>query len=155
MATFRFRAAAALEARAKQEQAASLVFSQCEALLRGGEARHAEAEQVRQRAVDDDAAAARAGMNAVARDWHRNWITTTSAVVGHLHTEVERLGADAARAKRAWQDARRRRLVLERLRDRAWRRFQVAEHRRDMKTMDELAQVRFGIVAAEQRRTGV
>jgi flagellar biosynthesis chaperone FliJ len=46
--------------------------------------------------------------------------------------------------------SRRRRLALERLRDRAWRRYAEAERREENRAMDELARIRF--VMAEPER---
>ena len=43
----------------------------------------------------------------------------------------------------ACEDARRRRLTLERLRERALRRHRVAEQRREVKELDELARARY------------
>jgi len=143
MKTFRFRAAVALDVRRRQEEAAEALLRRAEADWSSARA-HWELSRVRVgEATGQLASTARGGAEGHVLTWHRNWI------VG-LQTEVERSGQVAAQmavvasqALRVWQTARRRRLVLERLRDRAWERHRQAENREELKLIDELARTRY------------
>ncbi|MEZ5316918.1 MAG: flagellar export protein FliJ [Vicinamibacterales bacterium] len=149
MARFRFRAAAALELRQQQEQAAAATLAQEEGRLR--EIAHARDEVDRTRADARRAAVtqARAGTDAAAIEWHRNWILGLGVTIVRLTEDLERQAAVVGHAEQAWREARRRRLALEKMRDRALRRFQQAEARIEMKDMDELARLRFLAAAAD------
>jgi flagellar export protein FliJ len=142
VAAFRFRAAAALDIRPKEEDAAAIALARAESDWRAAEAR-ADLTRVTLHAAErraDDAA--RAGASGAELDWHRNWTLGLAATIVRLDADVKRLAADMGRARTLWQDARRRRLALERLRDRMWRRFLAAEHAHELKQMDELARLR-------------
>lgn len=143
MPAFRFRAAAALELRRKQETDAATELAKLEALLRAAEARVSDTETQRQRAQDDQRDVERRGTDAGTLAWHRHWITRLAAAIDALRAEVEAQAQVVRQAEQRWRDARRRRLALERMRDRAWRRHQQAEQREELKVIDELARLRF------------
>jgi flagellar FliJ protein len=150
MQAFRFRATVALEHRRRQEEAAETTLARAEAAFTASRevvavttARHAAAMT----AQDD---AVRAGTGGHALVWHRNWITSLAAAIGAARREMNRQEAVVAEARTAWYDARRKRLMLERLRDRALARYRVAEQRWELKQIDELARMRFMLALAER-----
>lgn len=143
MADFRFRAAAALELRRQQETQASTVLAQAEALFRAAEARAEQAELDRRAAQDQQVAAERRGSDAGTLDWHRNWIVRLAEAVDARKREVDERATVVRQAEQHWRDARRRRLALERMRERAWRRYQQEQLRQELKVIDELARLRF------------
>jgi flagellar export protein FliJ len=153
MAQFRFRAAAALDVRRKQEQAAEVV-------LAAAEARFLAADRAWTASIDDIGKAAqeletqsRAGIRPDQLDWHRNWIVRLTAKSHERREQRAREEQGVTSARQAWQAARRRRLMLERLRDRAFERYRRAEHLAEMKHLDELARVRFTTAAIEHERS--
>ncbi len=75
--------------------------------------------------------------------WHRNWIVGCTATVERRRREADARRVAFRHAEAQWQRARARHLALERLRERAWRRFRYEEHRQDIKAMDEVARVRY------------
>lgn len=149
MAIFRFRVAAALELRRKQEHSAAVTLAQEELRLREARALRSDAETHRQDAQAQEAQCVRAGTDIHTLLWHRNWIVKLTATVDHVSRDAARQADVVRDAERAWHEARRKRLALERLRERAWRRFQDDEQRREMKVIDELARLRHGLAAAE------
>lgn len=143
MTDFRFRAAAALDLRRKQETAAGTALAAAEAEFRAAEARAAQADADRRAAQAQQLAAERRGSDAVALDWHRNWIVRLSNDLAERRRQVDRLAQAVRDAEARWRKARQRRLALERMRDRAWRRFQQEQHRQELKVIDELARLRY------------
>ena len=143
MAAFRFRAAAALDLRRRQEDAAAAALGQAEARFHEVSSEFAAAEAARGRAQADQAAQARQGIDTATLFWHRNWIIRLKATVDDCSAQVRAQSAAVNECRRKWQLARRRRLVLERLRDRAQTRHRALEQRVELKDMDELARIRF------------
>lgn len=74
--------------------------------------------------------------------WHRNWIKHLSLAIDGARVELARCAGNERVAQIAWQRARRDRRVLERLRDRAFRRHQIDMRRHETKLLDELAGLR-------------
>lgn len=142
MATFRFRAAAVLDLRLKDEQAALAARSLAEARFLEAVGAVAAAEARRQSSQQDLTALERHGADVGAILWHRNWIERLRGLVALACRDRDDRARELADADGRWRDARRRRLAIERLRDRAWRRFQKDEQRREQKAMDELARIR-------------
>lgn len=152
MKPFRFRAQPALDLRQKEEDAA-------EAALARAEARFSASKQAVDDALAKEAAAdaaradaVRAGTTSHALLWHRNWMVALAAAVETCRREMNRQEAAVAEARQAWYVARRRRLMLERLRDRALARHRAAEQRVELQQIDELARMRFMLAAAERSR---
>ena len=145
MAEFRFRAAAALELRRQQENAAGAALAAAEARFREAEGCLAAGITNRQAAQTAQIEEARRGTSAAAIEWHRNWIVRLTATVDQLRQALEVRASAVRAAETAWREARRKRLALERMKDRAWRRFQEEQRRQEHKVIDELARLRFAL----------
>ena len=149
MRPFQFRAAIVLDLRRREEDAARTALARARALVdRAHQGVAAAREAVREagRALD---AAAVAGSPHGTLEWHRSWIV-------RLRTDVSRAQGIAAEADRtagaaavALSQAMQRRRVLERLRDRAWRKYVVARDRAHVQEMDQLASLRYAALAQE------
>jgi flagellar export protein FliJ len=150
MAAFHFRAAVALDLRRREETTAAAALSRAEARFHEAEAERDRSDAERVAAQADLVAIARRGIDPGALEWHRNWIVRLAANAGRRRREVDDRARDVRTATTAWHECRRRRLALERLRDRAWRQFAEAERRDENRAMDELARIRF--VMAEPER---
>lgn len=144
MSTFRFRARAALELRQKQEDAAAIARSTAIAALSEARTRSDDAHEARRRAQVTQMDRQRHGTDVSAIDWHRNWITRLTALAEQLKAEIDARALALQHAERAWREARRRRLTLERMRERAFRRFQHDQQRRELAVINELATLRHG-----------
>ena len=142
MAVFRFRAAVVLDLRIKQEQSALTLRSQAEARFREAVGAVTSTETRRHASQQELAALERRGSELNAILWHRNWIDRLRGLVELACRDREDRARELAAADGHWRETRRRRLAIERLRDRAWQRFQKDEQRRDQKAMDELARIR-------------
>ncbi len=143
MATFRFRAAVVLDLRLKHEQAALALRSQAEGRFREAVGTVTATEARRHGSQQELAALERRGSDLGAILWHRNWIDRLRGLVELACRDRDDRARELADADGRWRDARRRRLAIERLRDRAWQRFQNDERRREQKDMDELARIRY------------
>lgn len=143
MRSFRFRAAAALDMRRREEDAAALELARKDASFRQIVAALQSAEDAKESALADQHAQSQQGIDIATLFWHRNWIVRLQATVVSLR--ADRFAAQQAVqiARQAWQLAKRRRLSLERLRDRALARHRADEQREELKVIDELARVRF------------
>jgi flagellar export protein FliJ len=153
MREFRFRAAAALELRRQQESAAGVTLAQAEARFREAEAVLEAGIAKRQAAQAAQNDTASRGTDIATLEWHRNWITRLAATITRLRHEVDVRAAVVRDAENAWRDARRRRLALERMKDRAWRRFHEEQRRQELKVIDELARLRFTVPGLVDERT--
>lgn len=143
MAVFRFRAAAALEVRRRQEDDAQAECLRKEALKLAAVRRCDEIAEQRRQAAEALMNSERQGEDFSTQTWHRNWITGLAATAQSAAGDVAKATHAVEQARRVWQEARKKRLVLERLRDRAWRRFRHEEAQREQRVIDELARVRF------------
>ena len=144
MSTFRFRAAAALELRRKQETEAATARAAAATALSEARGRLEQAEADRRAAQTTQLESQRHGTGAAAIDWHRNWITWLSARVHESIAEIETCARTLRSAEQARLDARRLRLTLERMRERAWRRYQRDQQHQELKLINELATLRHG-----------
>jgi flagellar export protein FliJ len=142
MAAFRFRAAAALDLRRDQEKAALEVKARVQARFLDAERALLGEEERRTRAQGDLVSLERRGSDVDTLLWHRNWIVRLAANVDRFRRDLDERAREVQQADELWHAARRRRLALERMKDRAWQRFQAAELRQEMKAMDELARIR-------------
>jgi flagellar biosynthesis chaperone FliJ len=143
MANFRFRAQVALDLRRSQDEEAQRAL---------GVARQAVAEargvvEAEERTLAD--ANVRASLEeARAWDtaravWYRNWVKRQTLVIAAAHAAVEDRCQEERTAADCATEARRRLRALERLRDRAWKTFQVAERRAEQKEFDMLGGLRY------------
>lgn len=143
MKPFRFRAGAALDIRRREEDAAAAALARAEGHFSEANRACLDMEHTRARAHDDQVEQARRGIDASTLMWHRNWIVRLDAVVDDLRESRRASEAAVTAARQAWQFARRRRLALERMRDRALARHQEAARRIEAIELDELARIRF------------
>ena len=143
MAPFKFRAAAALDLRRRQEQDAARDLARAEAAFREAERVLASGERAHAQAQQAQAVQARSSIGIAALFWHRNWIARLHTTVADLRAEVRKCAEGVAAAEAAWRRARQRRMALDRLRDRAWARYQAEEQRQERLVIDELARLRF------------
>lgn len=153
MADFRFRAAAALELRRQQETAAATALARAEGLFREAQAVLARADEARATAQDAQRTTERRGTDIATLEWHRNWIVRLTLTVETVRREVEARAAVVRQAEQGWREARRKRLALERMRERAWRRYQLEQQRQELKVIDELARLRFVVPDAWRDET--
>lgn len=152
--TFRFRAAAALDLQRKREDEARLALARAEAAVAAAEQRVAAAEQAIGREGDDFIAVQRGGAPAWLLTWHRSWMARQHQDRAARLAELQAAREIVGQANDAVREAHRRRRTLERLRDRAWRRYQIERDRDDTRQINELAGLRFVAQrAAEQGET--
>jgi flagellar export protein FliJ len=153
MGEFHFRAAAALELRRQQESAAAAALAQAETRFREAEAVLAAGIAKRRAAQAAQNDTACRGTDIATLEWHRNWIIRLAATITRLRHDVDMRAAVVRDAEAAWREARRKRLALERMKDRAWRRFQQEQQRQEQKVIDELARIRFAVPGLADERT--
>jgi flagellar export protein FliJ len=140
---FRFRAAAALELRIRQENDAATALAVATAALRAAEAQVRTAEVARDAARQEQTLVERRGSDISTLAWHRNWLVRLGVAIEMARREVEVRAIPVSQAETRWREARKRRLALDRMRARAWRRHVQDEQRRELKAIDELARLRF------------
>ena len=150
MRPFKFRADAALVIRSKQEDEAQRALNTAHAAERLA----LESEDAARAALGRADEAARTGFQAVTAAgeliWQGNWMTGLQRdLVRAQQTLAERRSVRQRAAENA-QHARMQVLVLERLKERQWRAWQLEARRAEQKALDELAGLRF---AARQRAT--
>lgn len=149
MANFRFRAAAALDLRRKQEDAARLEVAKAEMAVMAANERSRDART----RVDDEGDRLvhiqQDGTESWRVLWHRAWLERQRREAEARAAELQARTQEAARAAQLARDAMKKRRVLERLRDRAWHRFQRTQHEQHVRDMNELATLRFVAQIAE------
>ena len=147
---FRFRGTRILDWRRVQADAARVVFVRATETVREAASRVAAAEAACERAASEyrTAMASPCDVGTVLR--YRNWIQKQQeqAAVCRRQHDADRVMADKAAGR--LQIAMRHVKVMERLRDRAWRRHVDAERRVDMKEIDQLATLQYARRKAEQ-----
>jgi flagellar export protein FliJ len=150
MRAFRFRAAAALELRQQQERTAAAAYGRADAALREAQAAETQARRAQADAAQAVMTLQCRGTDIAELTWHRNWIVRCGEIVERQVHEVAARARVAATAEAAWHEARRKLRALERMRERAWRRYQEAQTRLELKQIDELARVRHVLAASEE-----
>ena len=143
MAPFRFRAAAALDLRRKQEDEAAAALAAEEARFREVSEALAAVEAQRRAAQQDALKHSTHGIDAATLFWHRNWITRLRVSADGLRADLRERAAAVDKARQTWQMTRRRRLALDRLYARALTRYRTEEQRQELKAIDELARIRY------------
>jgi flagellar biosynthesis chaperone FliJ len=140
---FRFRAQAAIDLRAKQDEDAQRAL---------GVARHATAaaERVRQHEqtmFEDGQARAREeesqSWDTARAIWYRNWIKLQRQRIANADAALEARREEERAVAQAAMDARRRLRSLEHLRDRTLKAYQTAELRAEQKEFDVLGGLRY------------
>ena len=151
--TFRFRAAAALDMRRKEEDSARLALAVADNAVSAATQKAREADQ----RVSDEGRklvdAQREGTEAWRVQWHRAWIERQRTDAAARASEVAERAVDARAAAGVVREAMKKRRVLERLRERSWHRFRQHEHDQHVRDMNELATLRFVAQIAEEGGT--
>jgi flagellar export protein FliJ len=140
---FRFRAAAALDLRRKQEDEARIAHLAAAAASHAAEAGVAQARSAVNCAAETSAATERAGADAWFISWHRSWIARLRLEVDARQEDAAVSAAAVERAAASMRKAHQRRRTLERLRDRGLRRYDAEMQRRELKEMNLLAGLRY------------
>jgi flagellar export protein FliJ len=148
--TFRFRGARILEWRRVQADAARVAFVRATESVREAAARVAEADDQSERAASDykTAMASPNDIGTIVR--YRNWIGNQREHAAVCRRQHEDRRAVADQAAGVLQTAMRHVKVMERLRERAWRRHMDAERRQEMKELDQLATLQFARRKSQQ-----
>ena len=141
--TFHFRGARILEWRRVQADAARVAFVRATESVRAAAARVADADDQTERAVSEykTAMASPSDIGTLLR--YRNWIGKQREHAAACRRQHDERRAVAGQAAGVLQTAMRHVKVMERLRDRAWRRHLHAERQREMKEVDQLATLQF------------
>lgn len=147
MRRFHFRAQTVLALRQREEDAARTTLTRARALVERAHAKVAAARNAVSDAGGAFDAAAEAGSPNSLLEWHRSWIARLRADVQQALLTASAADQAAGAAAVALSRAMQKRRVLERLRERAWRRYCVARDRADAVEMDHLATVRFAYQA--------
>jgi flagellar export protein FliJ len=144
MPPFRFRAAAALDLRQKNEERARRTLGDAQAALERAERVLAEGRAALEATLSNGASAAHDPGLSI---WYRNWITRQRQELARRQAMVadRRAAVDAAMAR--LQAAHRDVRVLERLRDRLHSEWALAERRKEQKELDWLGSVRHALAA--------
>jgi flagellar protein FliJ len=150
MRPFKFRADAALDIRRKLEDEAQRALNTAHA----AERQALESEDAARAALGRADEAARSGFQAVTAAgeliWQGNWMTGLQRDLARAQQTLAERRSVRQRAAENAQHARMQVLVLERLKERQWRAWQLEARRAEQKALDELAGLRF---AARQRAT--
>ncbi|MFN8644397.1 MAG: hypothetical protein U0802_23085 [Candidatus Binatia bacterium] len=149
MRPFRFRAETVLDLRRREEEAAKTALARARSIAERAHAAVAAArEAVREagRALEE---VATTGTTHGTLEWHRSWIVRQRAEVGRAQQVAAEADRAAGAAAVVMSRAMQRRRVLERLRERAWKKCCVARDRAHIQEMDQLASLRYAALAQE------
>lgn len=143
MTLFRFRAAAVLNLRRRQHELAQTQLARTQQERDAAARVVREAEEARHSAEREYRALLDAGGAAGALERHRNWIARRQAETDGRRRQLEEqhlaVHHSAANVQHAYTQVR----MLERLRDRAWRKYQDEVRRREAIEMDCLAVIQY------------
>lgn len=143
MRPFRFRAAAALELRRKEEESARLQLAQAQQLLQQAQQRVADADHATSAASDHLTTAQSGGTEAWRISWHQSWIRSRRLEAEACRRTVTVSATLADRAAASVSIAHQKRRVLERLRERALERHRQTADRHATNEMNLLANLRY------------
>lgn len=152
MRPFRFRAEIVLDLRRREEETMRTALARQRAIR---DAAHAAVAAAREAVADAGRALDRAAAGGTTHgtlEWHRSWIARLRMGVQAALRLAGETDLATARATTALNLAMQRRRVLERLRDRAWKRYCVARDRAHIQEMDQLASLRYAGQALENGR---
>lgn len=142
MRPFRFRAQVVLELRRREEEAARAALARQQAETMRVRALADEAARTARTAQATLAATTAAGASPALLEWHRSWIVKLTRDVAVGLVAVAEAEQAAARAAVVLGTALQKRRVLERLRERALRRYRVDSDREQLKDMNQHASLR-------------
>jgi len=148
MRAFRFRAAAALDLRRKEEESARLRLAKAQTDLHHAQQRVTDADHAALEAAAHLSTAQSAGTEAWRISWHQSWIRKQRLEADACRRTVAVSATIADRAAASVSIAHQKRRVLERLRERAMERHRQAADRHATNEMNELANLRFLAQAA-------
>jgi flagellar export protein FliJ len=151
MRPFRFRAQAALELRARQDEDAQRALARAEAAVRMAEERVELARAALAQAHEGGRSALAHVTQAHELIWQGNWIVGLERDVARTRQVLEERRIDQRRAAEIAQHARMQVRVLERLKERALQAWQLDARRAEQQSLDELGSLRF---AARQLAAG-
>jgi flagellar export protein FliJ len=148
MRAFRFRAAAALDLRRKEEESARLRLAKAQNDLHSAQQRVADADRAAFEASAQLTTAQSGGTEAWRISWHQSWIRRQRLEADACRRTVAVSATIAERAAASVSIAHQKRRVLERLRERALERHRQTADRHATNEMNELANLRFLAQAA-------
>ncbi len=143
MRAFRFRAAAALELRRKEEESARLRLARAQTDLQHAEQRVLDADRAAVQAAEHLTTAQSGGTEAWRIGWHQSWIRRQRLEAEACRRTVAVSATIAERTAASVSIAHQKRRVLERLRERAWQRHRQAADRHATNEMNQLANLRY------------
>jgi flagellar export protein FliJ len=143
MKPFRFRAEVVLDLRRRQHEQAQTQLARAQQERDAAAHIVGEAGQACQSAHRDYRASLDEGGAAGALERHRTWIARRQAETDDRRRQLEARHLAVAHAAEDLRHTYTRVRVLERLRDRAWKRYQDEARRREAIEMDYLAVTRF------------
>ena len=149
MKAFRFRAETLLTLRKRQEDAARTDLLRAQAVASEAAAEMDRAWGKSREAAAGYCAAMREGLETATIERHRNWIVYLQGAAHARQRTHDDRQADVAKAVRIVQEAHRQVRMLERLRDRAERRYAAAVRLEESKEMDQFAATQFARRAVE------
>jgi flagellar export protein FliJ len=150
MRPFQFRAQAALDLRRKQEDDVRRLLAEAQTAHDAAQARAVAADLTARNAADDFVTAQRTGTEAWRLAWHQSWITKLRLEADGCQRLTAISAATVERATASVITAYQRRRTLERLRDRARRRYDTEASRRHNQEMNALASLRFAARLVER-----
>ena len=142
MRPFRFRPQAVLELRRREEETLQNALARQRAETARAYALVDAAAQTARAAAATLAATTAAGAAQAVLEWHRSWIGKLKRDLASCAIAATEAEQATARAAALLGKAVQRRRVLERLRERAWRRYRVESDREQLRDMDRLAGLR-------------
>jgi len=148
--TFHFRGARILEWRRVQADAARVAFVRATESAREAAARVADADAQCHRAAQNLRAAMASPTDVGTIVGYRNWIGKQQEHAAACRQQHDQQCALADQAAGVLHVATRNVKVMERLRERAWRRHLNAERLRDIKELDQLATLQYARRKAEE-----
>jgi flagellar export protein FliJ len=148
MRPFRFRAAAALDLRRKEEESARLRLARAQTDLQHARQRVVDADRAASDAAEHLATAQSGGTEAWRIGWHQSWIRRQRLDAAACRRTVAVSATVAEHAAASVSIAHQKRRVLERLRERALERHRQAADRHATNEMNQLANLRYLAQAA-------
>jgi flagellar export protein FliJ len=150
MKPFSFRAEAALDLRRKQEDQARRALADAQTAHEAAQARALAADISARQAADEFLTAQQHGTDAWRFGWHQSWIAKLRLEADACQRATAISAGHVERATASVVVAHQKRRTLERLRERARKRYDVEATREHTREMNALAGLRFVARAAER-----